>query len=85
MRQTSGFRQLRRAAMIAFATGFSSPALAYIDPGTGSMLLQVIGAGVAGAIFYFRELRYKVLSMFSRRRAPTAEDSGEQSADDSPR
>jgi hypothetical protein len=85
MRQTSGFRQLRRAAMIALATGFSSPALAYIDPGTGSMLLQVIGAGVAGAIFYFRELRYKVLSMFSRRPAPTAEESGEQPADDSPR
>jgi hypothetical protein len=85
MRQIRGFRQLRRAAMIAFAAGFSSPALAYIDPGTGSMLLQVIGAGVAGAIFYFRELRYKVLSMFSRRPAPTAEESGEQPADDPPR
>ena len=85
MRQTSGFRQLRRAALIALAAGFSNPAVAYIDPGTGSMLLQVIGAGVAGAIFYFRELRYKVLSMFSRRPAPTAEESGEQAADDPPR
>jgi len=85
MRQTRGFRQLRRAAVIALAAGFSNPAFAYIDPGTGSMLLQVIGAGVAGAIFYFRELRYKVLSMFSRRPAPTAEESGEQPADDSPR
>ncbi len=85
MRQIRGFQQLRRAAMIALAAGFSSPALAYIDPGTGSMLLQVIGAGIAGAIGYFRELRYKVLSMFSSRAAPTAEDSTEHPADDPPR
>ena len=54
-----------------------APAAAYIDPGTGSMLLQMIGAGIAGAIFYFRELRIKVLSMFTRREAPAAEDGSE--------
>lgn len=85
MRQKNGFWQLRQAVALALATGFTSPAFAYIDPGTGSMLLQVIGAGIAGAIFYFRDLRYKVLSMFSRRPAPDAEESGEQPADDPPR
>jgi hypothetical protein len=46
------------------------------------MLLQVIGAGIAAAIFYFRELRYKILSMFSRRRSKPTEHSIETPTDD---
>ncbi|HEU0224246.1 MAG TPA: hypothetical protein VFR29_02315 [Steroidobacteraceae bacterium] len=61
------------------------PAQAYIDPGTGSMLLQVIGAAVAGAIFYFRELRIKILSWFGRRPAGSAEADGQPPADDARR
>ena len=61
------------------------PAAAYIDPGTGSMLLQMIGAGIAGAIFYFRELRMKLLSLFSRREAPAAEDGPKAPSGDAPR
>jgi hypothetical protein len=66
---------LARALLVLLAS--AGPAAAYIDPGTGSMLLQMIGAGIAGAIFYFRELRMKLLSLFSRREAPAAEDGGE--------
>jgi hypothetical protein len=76
----------RRAAVAAaLAVGAAGTAHAYIDPGTGSMLLQVIGAGVAGAIFYFRELRIKVMSFFSRHEAPAAEDPSEPTSGDSPR
>ncbi len=32
------------------ATGFVSPAYAYLDPGTGSMLAQLLLGGVAGAL-----------------------------------
>lgn len=70
-------------AAVAISLAAVAPAHAYIDPGTGSMLLQVIGAGVAGAIFYFRELRYKILSLFRRRpQGPQPED---PPADDPPR
>lgn len=31
------------------------PVLAYIDPGSGALLLQAILAGFFGAIFYFRK------------------------------
>jgi len=62
-----------------------APAQAYIDPGTGSMLLQVIGAGIAGAIFYFRELRIRVLSLFGRRPAEPAEADAEPPSDDAQR
>jgi hypothetical protein len=70
---------------ILVSVAASGPAAAYIDPGTGSMLLQVIGAGIAGAIFYFRELRIKVVSLFSRRQAPEAEDASEPPSGDAPR
>jgi hypothetical protein len=38
------------------------PAAAYTDPGTGALILQVIGAVVVGGLFYFR----KFLSFFRR-------------------
>lgn len=73
------------AAAVTLSLGAASPAAAYIDPGTGSMLLQMFAAGVAGAIFYFRELRIKILSLFSRREAPAAEDGTEPPPGDPPR
>ena len=32
------------------AVGIDSPAYAYLDPGTGSMMIQLILGGVAGAL-----------------------------------
>jgi len=43
-----------------------SDAQAYVDPGTGAMILQIIGALVAGTLFYYRQLRAKVASWFQR-------------------
>jgi hypothetical protein len=49
-----------------FDTG---PAWAYLDPGTGSMMLQVLLGGIAGAIvvgkLYWYRLREFVTSRFS--------------------
>ena len=70
---------------LAVTLSSAGPAAAYIDPGTGSMLLQMIGAGIAGAIFYFRELRMKLLSLFSRREAPVAEDGADPPSPGAPR
>ena len=71
------------AAVVAIAA--VGRAEAYIDPGTGSMLLQMAGAGIAGAIFYFRELRMKLISMFTRRETPAAEDGSDPPTGDAPR
>lgn len=56
---TTAIRRLAAAAlMLAFAT---TPAWAYLDPGTGSMLLQLLIGGVAGSLFvvklYFGRLK----------------------------
>ncbi|HET8690538.1 MAG TPA: hypothetical protein VFM30_00250 [Steroidobacteraceae bacterium] len=76
-------RKLACACAISLA-GVGTAA-AYIDPGTGSMLLQMMGAAVAGAIFYFRELRMKVVSLFSRRPPPAAREGDEATPGDEPR
>ena len=56
-----------RASLLAvLAVASVSPAMAYIDPGTGSMLVQMALAGIAGALFYFRQLRLAAVDWFRR-------------------
>ena len=74
--------RMRLASAVALAIAGIARANAYIDPGTGSMLLQMIGAAIAGGIFYFHELRIKVMSLFSRRPAASAESGEEQAVND---
>jgi hypothetical protein len=42
--------------------------LLYVDPGSGSYLVQVIIAAVLGALFYFRAAWWKVKSFFTRKK-----------------
>jgi hypothetical protein len=50
--------------------------LLYIDPGSGSYLVQAIIAGVLGALFYFKSLWFKIRSLFGKgkKEAPPPED-----------
>lgn len=74
--------RMKLVSAVVLAIAGISPARAYIDPGTGSMLLQIFGAAVAGGIFYFHELRRKIIALFSRRPAASADTGEEQPADD---
>jgi hypothetical protein len=38
--------------------------LLYVDPGSGSYLIQVIIAAILGALFYFKHLWWKVKAFF---------------------
>jgi len=38
----------------------------YIDPGSGSYLVQMIIAGVLAAVFYFKNFWLKIKSFFTR-------------------
>jgi len=44
--------------------------LIYIDPGSGSYLIQMIIAAVLGAAFFFRNLWWKFRSLFSKKKGP---------------
>jgi hypothetical protein len=62
LRSVGGCAGLCLALLLA-STG---DAHAYVDPGTGAMILQIIGAAVAGAFFYFRQLRHWIVATFNR-------------------
>tara|TARA_B100000315_G_scaffold169078_1_gene157610 strand:+ start:608 stop:832 length:225 start_codon:yes stop_codon:yes gene_type:complete len=51
--------------VIYFST--TLPASAYIDPGSGSFLLQIIGAAIVGVLFYIRSFRQWLQSLFSKK------------------
>jgi hypothetical protein len=54
------------AATVAIVWAFSSaPAYAYIDPGTGSMILQGLIGAVAGGLFLMRTWWTRIVAMVS--------------------
>ncbi len=60
------------AAFVALSTG---DAYAYLDPGTGSILLQALIATVASSLFVIKMYWYKFRSMLGMKRQ-TEEDAG---------
>ncbi len=44
----------------------ASQAKAYADPGSGSLIVQLLAASFVGALFFFR----KFLALFKRRKKP---------------
>lgn len=55
----------RFTALAAFF--LPAPAFAYLDPGTGSMILQGVIAGIAIAWFTIKTYWYKFVSIFSKK------------------
>ncbi len=40
--------------------------LLYVDPGSGSYLVQMIIAAIVGALFYFKTIWWRIKSFFTR-------------------
>lgn len=59
------YRSAAAAAAIIFLTAGS--AQAYLDPGSGSMLLQLILGGIAGLVVAIKLYWHKVLGLFGAR------------------
>jgi hypothetical protein len=57
--------RLALLALISFAAG-TAPAYAYLDPGTGSMLLQAILGGIAGVVIAGKLYWGKIRDWISR-------------------
>lgn len=45
--------------------------LLYVDPGSGSYLVQVIIAAILGFLFYFKAAWWKIKSLFTRKKRDT--------------
>ena len=50
--------------LIMFLCLLAKPAYAYIDPITGSIIIQAIAAGVAAAIYFFRTKIAQIKNLF---------------------
>jgi hypothetical protein len=79
MRHKVGTKKLRIAQPLTFATIFLAasavtPAYAYLDPGTGSMMLQLMLGGVAGLMvvgkLYLRRAQDFFRSISGREKRP---------------
>ena len=66
---------------IVFAS-FPSPAHAYLDPGTGSMILQILLGGVAGVLVVGRLYWHRIKEFFGIKTAPDDAESQEKSEGD---
>ncbi|RLA39178.1 MAG: hypothetical protein DRR42_27600 [Gammaproteobacteria bacterium] len=55
------------SAILVFFLTISSAANAYLDPGTGSMLLQGIIASIALGLFTIKTWWYRLVSFFPNR------------------
>ena len=63
--------QKKRVLLILLAVelaGFASAAHAYLDPGTGSILVQSLLAGIAGAAAVFSLYWRRVKDFFAKRK-----------------
>lgn len=54
---------------------FLHPVIAYIDPGTGSMILQVVLGGIAGIWVILKLFGQRILAFFGKK--PKDEPAGE--------
>ncbi len=61
--------------------GAAAPAHAYLDPGTGSMMLQVLLGGIVGALAIVRLYWYRIKDYLSPREA-TGESAESESKSD---
>lgn len=61
---------------VVFVFGFmaTGDALAYLDPGTGSMLLQVLLGGVAAIAVAVKLYWYRILAIFGIKKEIEAEE-----------
>ena len=56
--------------VLVFILLIPSHAYAYIDPGTGSLVLQGLAAAVISLMFFGRKIWSKVTSFFSKQEPP---------------
>jgi hypothetical protein len=65
-----------RLIFLILAVLLAADAHAYLDPGTGSMLLQVILGGVAAVAVALKLFWYRILAFLGLRKKPVTEEEG---------
>ena len=79
-----GVQVTRTAMAVVFLGILTGSAYAYLDPGTGSMILQVLLGGVAGLALAGKLCWHKLLSLFWFVKDPEAELAAKRQAETRP-
>ena len=74
MRNTPRFRYLLVCFAFIYTVCFSTNAYAYLDPGTGSYILQVLIAAIVGGLFAIKPFWTKIKSFFIKSTPEEVED-----------
>ncbi len=63
--------------LVVFFGAFTipQPALAYLDPASGSMILQLVLGGIAGTLVVLKLYWRRFMNLLSRRKRPDEESS----------
>jgi len=69
---------LRSQLGFVFFVVFTGPALAYIDPVTGSIIIQALIGGAAAALVALRAFRGRIASWFSSKKTDRSKAKGER-------
>lgn len=56
----------QKISALILLTGFATPAAAYLDPGAGSFILQMLIAGIVGALFTIKLYWYRFKTFVAR-------------------
>ena len=70
------------APVLALLGLFSAPAYGYMDPGSGSLLLQIILGGLAGLAVAGKLFWHRVVSFFRPQRQKSDSDPNSADAED---
>ena len=71
-------------AAVAALTLAALPAHAYIDPSTGSYILQILVAGFLGAMFALKVFWHRILGFFQGLTSRSRPSEGDAGSDESP-
>lgn len=66
MNQRTPTYRIALFSVFSISLVFSQTAYAYLDPGTGSMIVQAIVAGILGGIFAIKFYWQKLLTFFRK-------------------
>lgn len=61
-----GWTRILYMAGVVFFCLSLQPAQAYLDPGTGSMIIQLLIAGVLSALVFFRQIGHGIKTLFAK-------------------
>ena len=70
------------ALLFASVLKLDAPAYAYLDPGTGSMLVQMLLGGVAGGVVVGKLYWHRIKAFFGRGPAPSPNQDSTANIDD---